>query len=111
MISMKVIMAGIMRKYKFTTNLKLTDLEMKFELTLKLANKHMVGMERRIWWTNLVITSFEWKLLRMKSYWIKCWIKSKFGNCSENEYTYVLQYFYFIIPHSNSYSNSYSYSH
>lgn len=49
MISMKVIMAGIMRKYKFTTNLKLTDLEMKFELTLKLANKHMVGMERRIW--------------------------------------------------------------
>lgn len=49
MISMKVILAGILRKYRFTTNLKLSDLEMRFELTLKLSNKHMVGMERRIW--------------------------------------------------------------
>lgn len=49
MISMKVIMAGILRKYKFTTDLKLTDLVMKFELTLKLANKHLVNMERREW--------------------------------------------------------------
>lgn len=49
MISMKVVLAGILRKYQFTTSLKLSDLEMKFELTLKLTNKHMVGMERRIW--------------------------------------------------------------
>lgn len=49
MISMKVILAGVLRKFKFTTNLKLSDLQMKFELTLKLANKHMVGMERRVW--------------------------------------------------------------
>lgn len=49
MISMKVILAGILRKYRFTTALKLSDLEMKFELTLKLSNKHMVGMERRVW--------------------------------------------------------------
>lgn len=49
MISMKTVLSGILRKYKFTTNLKLEDLEMKFELTLKLANKHMVGMERRVW--------------------------------------------------------------
>lgn len=49
MISMKVVLSGILRKYRFTTNLKLSELEMKFELTLKLANKHMVGMERRSW--------------------------------------------------------------
>lgn len=49
MISMKVILSGILRKYRFTTSLKLSDLEMKFELTLKLVNKHMVGMERRVW--------------------------------------------------------------
>lgn len=49
MISMKVVLAGILRKYKFDTDLKLNELEMKFELTLKLANKHMVRMERRKW--------------------------------------------------------------
>lgn len=49
MISMKVVLAGILRKYKFATDLKLDELEMKFELTLKLVNKHMVSMERREW--------------------------------------------------------------
>lgn len=49
MISMKVALSAILRKYKFTTELKLSDLEFKFELTLKLVNKHMVGMERRVW--------------------------------------------------------------
>lgn len=49
MISMKVVLAGVLRKYQFSTSLKLSDLEMKFELTLKLANKHLVGMEHRIW--------------------------------------------------------------
>lgn len=49
MMSMKVVLSGILRKYKFHTNLKLNELEMKFELTLKLSNKHMVGMERRVW--------------------------------------------------------------
>lgn len=57
MISMKVIMAGILRKYKFTTELKLSDLIMKFELTLKLANKHLVNMERREW-TNVWFPKF-----------------------------------------------------
>lgn len=46
---MKVMMAGILRKYKFTTDLKLVQLELQFELTLKLGNKYMVGLERREW--------------------------------------------------------------
>lgn len=50
MISMKVVLAGMLRKYKFTTNLKLNELVMKFELTLKLANKHMVKVEKRADW-------------------------------------------------------------
>lgn len=49
MISMKVALSAILRHYKFTTALNLSELEFKFELTLKINNKHMVGMERRIW--------------------------------------------------------------
>lgn len=51
MISMKVMVASILRKYKFTTDLKLDDLVLKFELTLKLGNRYLVGMERREWAT------------------------------------------------------------
>lgn len=49
MISMKVILAGILRKYRFETDLKMDELVMRFELTLKLDNKHLVHMERREW--------------------------------------------------------------
>lgn len=49
MISMKVVLSAILRRYKFRTDLKLSDLELKFELTLKISNRHMVGMERRVW--------------------------------------------------------------
>ena len=49
MISMKVALSSMLRRYKFTTDLKLSDLELKFELTLKISNRHMVGMERRVW--------------------------------------------------------------
>lgn len=47
MISMKVILAGILRKYRFTTDLKLSELVLRFELTLKLSDRHLVQMERR----------------------------------------------------------------
>lgn len=49
MISMKVVLSSMLRRYKFTTDLKLSDLELKFELTMKISNRHMVGMERRVW--------------------------------------------------------------
>lgn len=46
---MKVVLSSMLRRYKFTTDLKLSDLELKFELTLKISNHHMVGMEQRVW--------------------------------------------------------------
>lgn len=49
MISMKVILSGLLRRFKYTTNLKLNELVMRFELTLKLDNKHMVAITRREW--------------------------------------------------------------
>lgn len=49
MISLKVMMAGILRKYRFTTDLKMDELVLKFELTLKLGNRYLVAMERREW--------------------------------------------------------------
>lgn len=47
MISMKVVLSGLVRRYRFTTNLKMSDLVMRCEMTLKLNNKHMVQIERR----------------------------------------------------------------
>lgn len=49
MISMKVILSGLFRRFKYTTNLKLNELVMRFELTLKLDNKHMVEITNRDW--------------------------------------------------------------
>jgi len=49
MISMKVIMSGLLRRYRYTTDLKMSDLVLRFELTLKLDNKHLVKIERREW--------------------------------------------------------------
>lgn len=49
MISMKVILSGLLRRYKYTTQLNMHELVMRFELTLKLDNKHMVAIERRKW--------------------------------------------------------------
>jgi len=49
MISMKIALAGLLRQFKYTTNLKRSDLVMRFELTLKLDNKHMVALDRRAW--------------------------------------------------------------
>lgn len=46
---MKVILSGLFRRFKYTTNLKLNELVMRFELTLKLDNKHMVEIENRDW--------------------------------------------------------------
>lgn len=49
MILMKVILSACVRNFKFTTNLKMINLEQNYEVTLKLVNKHMVSIERRIW--------------------------------------------------------------
>lgn len=49
MFTTKVMLAAILRQYKFSTDLAMSDLRPKFEVTLRLTNKHMVRLERRIW--------------------------------------------------------------
>lgn len=46
---MKIMISLLVRRYKFTTDLKFEDLETKWDITLKLANKHMVRIERRVY--------------------------------------------------------------
>lgn len=48
-VLMKIMLSACLRKYKFTTNLKMSDLELKYDVTLKLVNKHMVSLEKRVW--------------------------------------------------------------
>jgi cytochrome P450 len=48
-MAMKVVMAYMLRRYKFSTELKLKDLEWDVSITLKLINKHMVTAEKRDW--------------------------------------------------------------
>jgi cytochrome P450 family 4 len=48
-MSMKVVLASMLRQYKFTTHLRMEDLEWDISITLKLINKHMVTAEKRVW--------------------------------------------------------------
>lgn len=45
--SMKVMLSAIMRQYKFSTHIRLEDIVTKFEVTLKIENRHMITIERR----------------------------------------------------------------
>ncbi|XP_055325509.1 uncharacterized protein LOC129579448 [Sitodiplosis mosellana] len=49
MLSMKVMLAALLRNYKFSTHLKWSELEYKFDITLKLVNEYLVKVERRNW--------------------------------------------------------------
>lgn len=49
MFSLKVMLSAALRHYKFSTNLALSDLQLEYEVTLKLCNKHMVSAEKRHW--------------------------------------------------------------
>lgn len=46
-ISMKIMIAALVIKYKFTTDLKFDELTTKWDITLKIVNKHMVKVEKR----------------------------------------------------------------
>lgn len=46
-MSMKVVLSSLLRQYKFSTHLRLEDITTKFEVTLKIENRHMVTVERR----------------------------------------------------------------
>ncbi|XP_055308397.1 cytochrome P450 4C1-like [Sitodiplosis mosellana] len=49
MILMKVMLSACVRNFKFSTRLKMCDLVLKSDITMKLINKHMVFVERRDW--------------------------------------------------------------
>lgn len=46
-LSMKIFLSAILRQYKFSTHLRLEEIIPKFEVVLKLENRHMVTVERR----------------------------------------------------------------
>jgi hypothetical protein len=48
-MSMKTVLAYMLRNYRFTTDMKMEEMEWDFSVTLRLVNKHMVKAERREW--------------------------------------------------------------
>lgn len=46
-ISMKIMLATLMRQFKFSTDLKMEDIKMRFEITIKFVCGNMVKVERR----------------------------------------------------------------
>jgi cytochrome P450 family 4 len=48
-MSMKTVLAYVLRNYRFTTDMKMDEMEWDFCVTSRLVNKHMVKAERRIW--------------------------------------------------------------
>jgi cytochrome P450 len=48
-MAMAIVLVHLLRNFRFTTNLKLDELKWDFCITLRLANKHMVKVERREW--------------------------------------------------------------
>lgn len=47
-ISVKIALVKIISEFKFTTTLKMDELVLKLVGTLKLQNKHMVQVQRRV---------------------------------------------------------------
>lgn len=47
-VSMRIVLANLLRKYRFTTTLTMETIDLKFDITLKLNHKHLVAVERRI---------------------------------------------------------------
>lgn len=47
MMSMKIAVAHAIRNFNFTTDLKLEELRLEIDITLKLVNKHLVSATER----------------------------------------------------------------
>lgn len=48
-LSMKIMISALLRRYKFTTDLKLEELVPKWDVTMKIVNRHMVKVEPRVY--------------------------------------------------------------
>lgn len=46
-ISVKILLASMLRRYKFTTALKFEDITTKWDVSLKIVGGHMVMLETR----------------------------------------------------------------
>lgn len=44
---MKIMLAHMLRRYKFTTELKYEDITTKWDVTMKLVGGHMIRLEKR----------------------------------------------------------------
>lgn len=47
MMSLKIMLATLIKNYKFSTSLKMEELRLRFDLTMDLTNKHMVSIQER----------------------------------------------------------------
>lgn len=47
MMSLKIMLANILRVYRFKTNFTMDTVKEKFSVTMKLNHKHLVSVERR----------------------------------------------------------------
>lgn len=47
MISMKVVLTDLLKRYTFTTNMNLSDLKFKFEVSLKPASENLIQIKQR----------------------------------------------------------------
>lgn len=54
-IGMKTILATVLRNYRLTTNLKMSDVRMRYEITMKNVRGNMVRVERRRQWIKYLI--------------------------------------------------------
>lgn len=45
----KIMLAHLLRRYKFTTHLKYEDIRTKVNIILKIANENPICVERRDW--------------------------------------------------------------
>lgn len=47
MISLKIMLATLIKTYKFSTDMKMEDIRLKIDITIDIANKHMVSIQER----------------------------------------------------------------
>lgn len=45
---MKILLSNLLLNFKFSTELKMEDLTFRWDLTLKIDNKQMIKLERRL---------------------------------------------------------------
>lgn len=48
-VSMKIALAYLLRRYKFTTDLKMHEIDLNMTITLKIANENPIRIDRREW--------------------------------------------------------------